>query len=132
MKDISQAPGDLTKFLDNMLHNTVVSFHSDLSSKRVSPWDTGRFAASWFVESALKVRTVSYKNKLYDSATLCLMRSVCALAIGQYRSLRTGFRLISMARAKALLTALLRKLRVCYELPTDSRCYRDGHGQCVG
>ena len=55
------APGDLTKFLDNMLHNTVVSFHSDLSSKRVSPWDTGRFAASWFVEGG-ESQVLSYKN----------------------------------------------------------------------
>ena len=77
MKDISQAPGDLTKFLDNMLHNTVVSFHSDLSSKRVSPWDTGRFAASWFVEGGesqvIELQEQAYKlsNPLPYAERLC-------------------------------------------------------------
>ena len=76
MKNISQAPDDLTKFLDNMLHNTVVSFHSDLSSKRVSPWDTGRFAASWFVEGG-ESQVLSYKNTYKLSNPLPYAERLC-------------------------------------------------------
>ena len=48
MKDISKAPGDLEKFLTGVVRETLISFHSDLTTERVSPWDTGRFANSWF------------------------------------------------------------------------------------
>ena len=48
MKDLSQAPGDLEKFLTGVVRETLVSFSSDLSTSDVSPWDTGRFASSWF------------------------------------------------------------------------------------
>ena len=79
MKDISQAPGDLEKMLNGMLKNTLVSFHSDLSSKRVSPWDTGRFASSWFVngQSSADNLTVSYKNKYTMTNPLPYAERLC-------------------------------------------------------
>ena len=79
MKNISKAPGDLEKMLNGMLKNTLISFHSDLSSKRVSPYDTGRFAASWFVngQSNADSLTVNYKNKYTISNPLPYAERLC-------------------------------------------------------
>ena len=53
MKDISKAAPDLEAFMNHALHNTVVTFHSRLSSTSksgVSPVDTGNFARGWQVK----------------------------------------------------------------------------------
>ena len=79
MKDISKAPGDLEKMLNGMLKNTLISFHSDLGSSKISPYDTGRFAASWFVngQSNADSLTVNYKNKYTISNPLPYAERLC-------------------------------------------------------
>ena len=65
MKDISQAAPDLESFMNHALHNTVVTFHSRLSSTSgsgVSPVDTGNFARGWQVKGGTE-NVLHYSNR---------------------------------------------------------------------
>ena len=63
-KPINQAVPDLTKFMDHMLHETVVGFKSSLSSPTVSPKDTGDFIAAWKIKGG-DSNVMSYKSTYY-------------------------------------------------------------------
>ena len=54
MKPIEQAVPDLTTFLNQLHGECVVQWHSDLSSSKISPKDTGRFIAAWNIEGGVK------------------------------------------------------------------------------
>ena len=79
MKDISKAPGDLEKFLDGVLRETLVSFSSDMQSSDVVPYDTGRFASSWFPDykAGGDSLRVSYKNTYKLSNPLPYAERLC-------------------------------------------------------
>jgi hypothetical protein len=42
-----QMPKDMDKFLNRVVAGTVTAMQSELGSKNVSPWDTGRLRSSW-------------------------------------------------------------------------------------
>ena len=54
MKPIDDAVPDLQKFLDELHGECVVQWHSDLSTDRVSPKDTGDFIRAWTIEGGVK------------------------------------------------------------------------------
>ena len=71
MKDISKAAPDLEAFMNHALHNTVVTFHSRLSSTSksgVSPVDTGNFARGWEVKGGIsQVLHYSKQYSIYNN-----------------------------------------------------------------
>lgn len=44
----SQMPDDLDRFLNKVVASAIITMQSELGSKKVSPYDTGRLRSSWF------------------------------------------------------------------------------------
>ena len=44
----SQMPDDLDKFLNKVVSGTLITMQSELGSKKVSPYQSGRLRSSWF------------------------------------------------------------------------------------
>jgi hypothetical protein len=55
----SQMPDDLDKFLNKVVASTIITMQSELGSKKVSPYQTGRLRSSWFAAEGQPSRDVA-------------------------------------------------------------------------
>ena len=51
MKKISEASGDLDKFMSKVVKYSLITWQADLSSAKVSPVNEGRLRSNWFAAS---------------------------------------------------------------------------------
>ena len=77
-KSIKDLQPDLENFLNHVMRETVISFHSDLSGE-ISPIDTGAFRAAWMADGDTSAGslTLDYKHTYVIENNLPYAERLC-------------------------------------------------------